>query len=101
MKKIINGRKYDTNTAEEIGMYTNGRSSADFSYFCETLYRKRTGEFFLHGYGGASSRYAQSVGNSLTGGEKILPLAEGEAKSWAENHLTGDEYEAIFGEVEE
>ena len=101
MKKIINGKKYDTNTAEEIGMYTNGRSSADFSYFCETLYRKRTGEFFLHGHGGASSRYAQSVGNSLTGGEKILPLTEGEAKSWAEDHLTGDEYEAIFGEVEE
>lgn len=101
MKKIINGKKYDTNTAEEVGVYTNGCFSMDFAYFCETLYRKRTGEFFLHGNGGASSRYAQYVGNALTGSEQILPLTEAEAKAWAEDHLTGDEYESIFGEVEE
>lgn len=32
---------------------------------------------------------------------KIIPLSIEEAKEWAEENLSGDEYEYIFGEVEE
>ena len=32
MKKIINGRLYDTETAKLIGSWSNGFSSSDFHY---------------------------------------------------------------------
>ena len=101
MKKIINGRKYDTDTATLIGEWSDGYPR-DFRYQCETLYRKRTGEFFLHGEGGAMSKYAVSHGdNSWSGGEEIIPLSYDRAREWAEKHLDADDYEAAFGEVSE
>lgn len=102
MKKIINGKKYDTETAEKIGSYSNGSNWRDFSHFEENLYRKRTGEFFLHGEGGPMTRYAESCGmNNWSGGEKIMPLGYEQAKKWAEEHMEADDYEAVFGEVVE
>lgn len=66
------------------------------------MYRKNTGEFFLHGSGGAASKYREQVAqNEWCGGEKIEPLTLEQAQEWAEKHLDGDEYEKIFGAVEE
>ena len=102
MKKIINGRKYDTDTAREVGYWSNTSDFSDFHWCCETLYRKRTGEYFLYGEGGAMSRYAQACGqNSWCGGDRIMPMTYDEATQWAEDHLDADEYEAEFGEVSE
>lgn len=101
MKKIINGKKYDTETASEIWCYWNGLSITDFHYKKERLYKKKTGEFFLYGEGGGLSGYARHYGDGWGFGEKIIPLTENEAKEWAEEHLDGDDYEKIFGEVEE
>ena len=101
MKKIINGKRYDTDTATSLGAdsYSNTR---DFNYWYEELYRKQTGEFFLYGEGGAASKYAVSVGqNSWEGGSKIIPLSIESAKEWAEEHLSADLYEEAFGEVDE
>ena len=47
MKKIINGKVYDTQKAECVGKWNNGL--AGFDWCEEELYRKRTGEFFLFG----------------------------------------------------
>lgn len=97
MKKIINGRLYDTDTAKELGVdcYSNIR---DFHYWSERLYQKRTGEFFMHGEGGPLSHYAVSTGdNTWSGGEKIIPLTAAKAREWAEEHLDADAYEAVFG----
>lgn len=102
MKKMINGKKYDTSTAERTGSWSNGMSSSDFGYCCEELYRKKTGEFFLHGEGGPRSRYARLCGNNEWGcGEAIIPLTYEAARKWAEEHLSAEQYDAIFGEVEE
>ncbi|MGN0362950.1 MAG: hypothetical protein ACI4ET_08945 [Bilifractor sp.] len=101
MKKIINGKKYDTDTAECVGYWSNGYNYGDFQRAEERLFRKKTGEFFLQGEGGPMSSYAESYDNETSGGNEIIPLSEGEAKEWAEKHLDGDEYEDIFGEVEE
>lgn len=46
MKKIINGKMYNTETAEFIDSYESGYPK-DFAYVYEALYRKKTGEFFL------------------------------------------------------
>lgn len=102
MKKIIKNHVYDTDTAQCLGEYAPNPYLSDFHYFCETLYRKKTGEFFLHGVGNAASKYSRSCGqNEWCGGERIIPLTYEEAQAWAEEHLDGDDYIAIFGELEE
>lgn len=101
MKKIINGKRYDTETAEEIGFWRTERSVTDFSYCEETLYRKRTGEFFLYGDGGPSSPYAHAAYGMMGAGEAIVPLTEDEAKTWVEQKLDADTYEALFPVEEE
>ena len=65
MKKIINGKLYDTDTAKEMGTGCASCSPRDFHYYSETLYRKRTGEYFLYGEGGPASRYAERVDNNM------------------------------------
>lgn len=102
MKKIIKGKLYDTSTAKKVGEYEPSPYRSDFHCFCETLYQKKTGEFFLHGEGNAASKYSRSVGqNEWCGGERIEPLTFKEAQKWAEEHLDGDEYCEIFGEPDE
>ena len=101
MKKIINGKMYDTETAKAIKNATSGEPRS-FDWCQETLYRKRTGEYFLAGKGGARTRYAERVDRSTwSGGEGIVPLTYGEAKEWAEMAMTAEEYETEFGQVTE
>lgn len=101
MNKIINGKRYNTETAEFIGEYANTYNYSDFNYVCEKLYRKKTGEFFLYGEGGPMSDYAvYSGGNNWSSGAKIMPLSIDEAKKWGEENLDGDVYESLF-EIEE
>ena len=102
MKKIINGKLYDTDTAKNVGEWANAGNWRDFNHIEETLYRKRTGEFFLYGEGGPMTKYAVSQGqNSWSGGEKIIPLSAAKAREWAEERLTADEYAEIFGMPDE
>lgn len=101
MKKVINGSLYDTETAKLLGedSYSNPR---DFAHWRESLYRTKSGKYFLHGEGGAMTKYAVCVGlNEWSGGEKIIPLDLESAQKWAEEHLDGDEYIRAFGEPEE
>ena len=102
MKRIINGRKYDTETATEVHEWSRNAPS-DFDYIEETLYRKRTGEYFIYGYGGPMTRYAkrEAYGNGYCFGSSIIPVSYDEAREWAEEHMSADEYEAEFGEVPE
>lgn len=102
MKKVINGKVYDTDKAQRVAEWDNGKWSDRLYRCCEDLYRKRTGEFFLYGYGGPGSKYSVSLGNdNWSGGEKIIPLTYEAARKWAESHLDGDKYDAIFGEIVE
>ena len=101
MIKIINRKKYDTDTAEELLCYANGHDSTRFQSYSETLYRKRTGEYFLHGEGGPMSPYAEHVDNLRMSGERLVPLTDDEAKDWVAEHFDGEDYIEIFGDVEE
>lgn len=102
MKKIIGGRMYNTDTAREIGCWENSYSVRDFRWCSETLYQKRNGEYFIHGEGGPMTRYADRVGdNCWSDGEMITPMSYDEARSWAENYLSADKCEEIFGTVSE
>lgn len=101
MKKIIGGKLYDTDTAKAIKSSTTSYPR-QFDYCEETLYRKRTGEYFLAGEGGARSRYAKRIDQSTWGGgEGIVPLSYAEAMEWAEASMSPEEYLAEFGPVSE
>ena len=106
MKKIINGKKYDTETAKFLG---TGKEWEFFVYdiygqMAETyedpedfdtpnndigdMYQKMTGEFFI-------------VREYTEGQKYIEPLTLRRAKRWCERNLSVDKYESIFGVVEE
>lgn len=92
MKKIINGSRYDTDTAKCLGRDRSGRPSSDFSYWEQELYRTKSEKYFVHK---ASFGYPKSDG-SFGWGEEIVPVSEAAARQWAERHLSADEIEAIF-----
>ena len=88
MKKIINMKRYDTETAEKIGGWRNGTNYTDFRYCEESLYRTPKGTWFLHGEGGPFSKYGEvsASGREKYSGATILPLTEDEAAAWLSEH---------------
>lgn len=103
MKKIINGKKYDTETAQRIDSKGNGKYRNDIYCSNETLFKKKTGEYFLYIEGGHVTKFSEErfevYGEQIIDG--IAPLSEYYAKKWAEEAMDGDEFERIFGEVAE
>lgn len=100
MKKVIDGKMYNTETAKKIAEWNNGLSCTDFYYCCEALYLTKSAAYFIHGEGGGNSRYGEWHGNSGGPGSQIVPLTRQEAMEWAEK-LTGDEYASIFGDPDD
>lgn len=92
MKKIIDRKKYDTETAIKIGIASWWDESVSFDQ-TETLYLKKTGEYF---------RYDEkrTTWGNICNYFKIVPISLDDAKNWVELHLNR-EYETIFGKVEE
>lgn len=102
MKRVINGKRYDTDTATRVHAHDNGAQVNDFHYYSEDLYQKKTGEFFLLKEGGAMSPAGRSLPDGGMGwGEDLYPLTDSEARQWAERNMDADKYEAIWGPVPE
>jgi len=101
MKRIIKKRLYDTETATKIADKEENYGKNNFRNVYETLYRKKTGEFFLAGEGGPLTKYAEDCGGMKSFGEAIFPLSTEEAKTWAEVNMSADAYIDLFGEPEE
>jgi hypothetical protein len=81
MFKIINGLKYDTESASEIATYSYLNMS-DVRGYEETLYKTKKGAWFLYGHGGALSPYYENIPGGSCGGSKICLLTENEVKHW-------------------
>ena len=96
MKKVVDGKMYNTETAEMVASWDNGYSDSDFRCCSETLYRTKKGTFFLHGEGGAMTSWASSRGNIFDWGENVRPLTDEEAKEWLEHHDEVDALERLF-----
>ncbi len=100
MKKIINGKMYDTETAEHLYGHILNRGELD--YVDEDLYRKNNGEYFKAGQGGPFSDYGWGDAYCRNaGGPTIIPLSEGEARYFIERFGDTEDYERIFGTPEE
>ncbi|MDT2830275.1 hypothetical protein P7H62_03705 [Vagococcus carniphilus] len=101
MEKIINGKKYSTETGESLATYEYGNAT-NWEYVYEELYKTKKGTYFLYYKGGAMSKYSESVGNGGSSGSAgIELLTEEEAKEFMVSYASVDEYEQEFGEVEE
>lgn len=84
-KKIINGKKYDVETARLVDRWTYGNPS-DFYYQDEMLLCKTTGEYFLYAQGGPLSDYRTYQVQPLGATEKILsrsPYIRQNAGPWS------------------
>jgi len=101
MKKIINGKRFDTGKSIEIGEASaTGYSRSDFGWWQESLYKTpRSGTFFLAGSGGPMTHWSRPVGNNGTsGGEGIKVLDKDQALEWCERHLEAKDFEEFFNE---
>ena len=98
MKKIIDSKRYDTETAELIAEWSNGYGCNDFHYCSEDLYRTKKGAWFIHGEGGAMSKYSQPCGDMTGGGSDIIPMDADQAREWLERHDFVDELDEHFGD---
>ena len=102
MEKIINGKRYDTETAKQIAAASYSHYG-DSQYWCEGLYRTKKGNWFLVGEGRAMTQYSRAVGqNETSGGRAIIPLTRGKALAWLGAHAPASEaYEEYFANVVE
>jgi hypothetical protein len=96
MKKVIDGKLYNTETAHEIA--SDSQHPSDFRYRAETLYQTRKGAWFL--YGQSVIQFSQVLGGQSF--DAIIPLTAGKALDWLEQHASADIALAHFGtQVEE
>lgn len=87
MKKVIEGKRYDTETALKVCEIFEGYRG-DFNHLDCTLYQgKRSKAFFLAGYGGAMTVFSsRSPDGSYGGNSDIIPLTDDQAKVYCERY---------------
>ena len=88
MKKIIKGRQLNTATAKMVGTAMIDEDKD----IVETLYRTKSGIYFIHNV------YKKSSTGKLEVGEDLNIVSLKEAKEWVRKLLTKAEYEEYFGE---
>ena len=104
MKAIIDGKLYNTETADLIcdcGSRTHNQS--DFTYWAGKLYRTKKGAFFIDGHGNAASLYSVPSGsgqNSYMGSSGIKVVDQEWAERICEQELTPEEYDELFNAEE-
>lgn len=103
MKRVIDGKRYDTDTATLIHDWENMYDRGNFHFYEESLYITKKGRYFLAGSGGAMSPYSESLGGgSYGGGSGLQPISKGQALQWLEEHEGHDAIELYFAdEVED
>ena len=100
MKKVINGKLFDTEKSEVICEHEFS-NPGDFKHVYEALYKSPNGQFFIEYSGGPMSKYSVCCGQNHTSGSSGIRLVEeDEAKEFAEAYGTSKDYVKAFGELE-
>lgn len=86
MKKVIEGKLYNTQTSKEVTFWRNAYLSNGLYYNCITLYKKKNGEYFLVYTG--DTEYCE---------DEIVPLNTEEAMKFVLNNADVDIFHAEFG----
>lgn len=101
MKKVIDGKLYNTETAEAIAHWSNDLPRGDFRNCDETLLKTAKGAFFVYGEGGAMTQWSQAAGDMRCGGTDILAMTTDEARAWCETHSIDADTIAQHFDIEE
>ncbi len=103
MKKIIDGRLYNTETAKRIVQLCCSAYRGDFAYHATYLYKSPKGQFFVAGSGNAASMWASDCGGGTRGpGEGMRLVDADEARQIMEaNGCSADDFAAVGLSVEE
>lgn len=103
MKRVIEGKVYNTDTARQICQVRCSCYPGDFHYEETWLYRSPRGVYFLAGSGGPMTRWARPEGsNSWSGGSGLHLIGKDEAISIAEDaEMSPSEMIAAGFEIEE
>ena len=99
LKKIIDGKTYNTSTASLLSSYAYDKTRDQYEWLWEDLYQTRNGAFFLVGEGMSEHTPfgARLPGtNDYIRGHALLPLDEHQAKKWLEIRDRVDDYAEIF-----
>lgn len=101
MKRIINGRRYNTEAkgTREIARRAADCYVTDLRWWEETLYRTLHGSWFLAGEGNAMTRWATSCVDGTGPGKGIKPLSAREAREWLENARDTEALEQYFADA--
>jgi len=83
MKRIIEGKTFNTETAEFVCQVPCSAYPGDFGWHDTGLYQSPKGRFFLAGRGNARSMWHRAVGNAFAPGEGIRLISTEEALSIA------------------
>jgi hypothetical protein len=91
---IIDGKRYNTDTATKVAGWSNDHYRSDFEFCWEDLYITRKGNWFTEGGGGPLSKYSvPAFGGGVTGSSDVItPLTSNEARTWLEER---DEIKAL------
>jgi len=100
MKKIINGKTYNTETADFIEEASANCACNDFEYFEESLYKTKKGAWFMYGSGNAASKYSEPgfTGGSQSG-DRMFVLSPSGAFNWLEKNEHFSEIEEHFSDI--
>ena len=97
MIQIIDGRRYNTDTAELIATTRRGRHG-DVRFHTEYLFRTPLGAWFTYAHGCLASHYVELDGEVCTVEDDFRALTETEALAWLEAAGVVDLIERYFSE---
>ena len=102
MKSIVDGKKYDTETSDQICKLASVSDEVSFAWHETHLYRTKRGAFFIAGRGHACSIWSRHSGPGRTSGSGVKPVSDADARKYMEYAgCDEDDFIAVGLSVEE
>lgn len=100
MIRVIDGKRYNTETAVEVADISGNHFTSDFKWDDTRLYRTKNGTWFIAGRGNAMSRWASPAqGGGWCPGKGLVPIGDDEAREVLERHNETAALEQYFGDA--
>lgn len=99
MIRVINGKRYNSNTATKVAGYWNGLGIEDYKYESRSLYLTKQKNWFLIFYGSTGIEdddyYDEKYPDDDSG---LRPMTDDEAFQWLESHEKTVSLEKYFAD---
>lgn len=101
MRKIVNGKIYDTTTAKYMCSVSCNLYGSDFAWHDTSLYRSPKGQWFLAGEGNAYSMWGREGAGGCLPGDGVRLLSDDQARDILEaedmDYLIEEYFETVEG----